>query len=180
LTTEFFNFGRKKPENSSQKNGNFLIISGHFIANYINIFHKTEIQMVILRCLLCLNLNWVKSYDIFWFFNFERKKPENLSLKNGHFLMISGHFIANYINIFHKTEIQMVILRCLLCLNLNWVKSYDIFWLKYLFFHAWKSIILVIKYQSKFWYLRRNPAVMFSRWVTLLCTRDQSCLWDYP
>ena len=67
--------------------------------------------------------------------------------------------------IFHKTEIQMVILRCLVCLNLNWVKSYDIFWLKYLFFHAWKSIISGVKYRSKFWYLRRKPAVMFSKWV---------------
>ena len=28
------------------------------------IFHKTEIQTVILRCLPSLNLNWYKSYDI--------------------------------------------------------------------------------------------------------------------
>ena len=27
------------------------------------IFHKTEIQTVILRCLMSLNLNWYKSYD---------------------------------------------------------------------------------------------------------------------
>ena len=35
-----------------------------FFGNYIDIFHKTEIQTVILRCLVCLNLNWIKSYDI--------------------------------------------------------------------------------------------------------------------
>ena len=30
---------------------------------YIDIFHKTEIQTVILRCLVCKNLNWIKSYN---------------------------------------------------------------------------------------------------------------------
>ena len=44
----------------------------------------------------------------------------------GHFTTISGHSIANYINIFHKTEVLTVILRCLMSLNLNWIKSYDI------------------------------------------------------
>ena len=105
------------------------------------------------------------------FFNFGRKKPENLSFKNVHFSSISGHFLANYMSIFHKTEIQTVILRCLVSLNLNWVKSYDIFWLKYLFFHALKSIISGVKYRSKFWYLRRKTAVMFSKWVFF-----QNCL----
>ena len=35
-----------------------------FFGNYINIFHKTEIQTVILRCLMGLNLDWVKSYGL--------------------------------------------------------------------------------------------------------------------
>ena len=30
----------------------------------------------------------------------------------GHFTSISGHFSANYIKIFHKTEVQTVTLRC--------------------------------------------------------------------
>ena len=34
-----------------------MTISGHFFANYIKIFHKTEVLMVILMCLLGLNLN---------------------------------------------------------------------------------------------------------------------------
>ena len=29
----------------------FRTISGHFLANYIKIFHKTKVQMVIFRCL---------------------------------------------------------------------------------------------------------------------------------
>ena len=36
-----------------------------FVGNYIDIFHKTEIQTIILRCLVCLNLNWIKSCDRF-------------------------------------------------------------------------------------------------------------------
>jgi len=41
----------------------------------------------------------------------------------GHFTTISGHSIANYINIFHKTEVPTVILRCLMSLNINWIKA---------------------------------------------------------
>ena len=43
--------------------GSFTTISGHFLAICMFIFHKTEIRMVILRCLTGLNLNWFKSYD---------------------------------------------------------------------------------------------------------------------
>ena len=41
----------------------YSIISGHFSPNCMFIFHKNESQMVILRCLMSLNLNWYKSYD---------------------------------------------------------------------------------------------------------------------
>ena len=40
------------------------IISGHFFAICIFIFHKTEIQTVILRWLTGLNLNWFNSYGL--------------------------------------------------------------------------------------------------------------------
>ena len=43
----------------------------------------------------------------------------------GHFTTISGHFFVNHMVIFHKTESQTVILRCLMSLNLNWYRSYD-------------------------------------------------------
>ena len=59
---------------------------------------------------------------------------QNLQFINGHFMTISGHFFVNYMNIFHKTEISTVILRCLTYLNLNWIKSYNI---KYKFSHFW-------------------------------------------
>ena len=42
-----------------------------------------------------------------------------------HFTTISSHFVDTYLYIFHKTEDQMVILRCWTGLNHNWFKSYD-------------------------------------------------------
>ena len=71
--------------------GHFTTISGQFFTTFKNISHKTEVQTVILRCLTSLNLNWIKSYDkndktlTTVFFNFGRKKTENLSFKNVHF-----------------------------------------------------------------------------------------------
>ena len=38
--------------------------SGHFSANCMYIFHKIEVQTVILRCLTGLNLDWFKSYGL--------------------------------------------------------------------------------------------------------------------
>ena len=50
---------------------------------------------------------------------------QNLRLIKGRFPTLSGLFFAKYINIFHKTEIQTVILKLRMRLNLNWFKSYD-------------------------------------------------------
>ena len=49
-----------------------------FFAKYMVIFHKTEIQTVILRCLTSLNLNWFQRYDE------KHKKSKN---ENLHFFM---------------------------------------------------------------------------------------------
>ena len=51
-------------------------------------------------------------------------RAQNLRLINGRFPTISSHFFANYMNIFHKNEVQTVILRCWTGLKLNWFKSY--------------------------------------------------------
>ena len=53
---------------------------------------------------------------------------QNLRLIDGHFPTLCSHCFANYMNIFHKTEVQTVILRCWMVLYLNWFKSY--LWLK--------------------------------------------------
>ena len=86
----------------------------------MSIFHKTEIQTVILRCLTGRNLDWLKTYDTkcklrprSGLANTETDH-QNLQLINGSFMTISGHLFANYMNIYHKTEIQAVILRCLI------------------------------------------------------------------
>ena len=50
---------------------------------------------------------------------------QNLQLTKVCFKTISSRFFNNYFYVFHKTEVQTVILRCLTCLNLNWFKIYD-------------------------------------------------------
>ena len=44
--------------------GRFRSISGHFSANYINSFHKTEFLKVILMGQTYWNLNWIKHYNM--------------------------------------------------------------------------------------------------------------------
>jgi hypothetical protein len=72
-------------------------------------------------------------------------------------------YFANYRKVFYKTEVQAVILRCLFCLNFNWIKSCNIMLVKIFFFHAWKCIISGLVCWSEFWHLRRKPALMFSK-----------------
>ena len=110
--------------------GHFKTVSGHFFDICINSFHKTEDLMVILRGLTLFFNILIRPKTSFFAFslflvfcNFVRKKKENLWLINGHFMTISGHFFANYMKIFHKTEIQTVVLRCLVCKNLKSAQS---------------------------------------------------------
>ena len=65
-----------------------------------------------------------------------RSEIKETTFWDGHFRTLSGHSVANYICIFHKTEVLTVILMCLLSLNLNWIKSYDIILVEIIFFHA--------------------------------------------
>ena len=51
---------------------------------------------------------------------------------NGHFKTVSSHFFGNCMTIFHKTEVQTVILRCLTGLKLDSIKGYE---LKCKYFH---------------------------------------------
>ena len=45
-------------------------------------------------CILCVTLLDIEGVS------------QNLGMLNGRFETTSGHFFANYINIFHKTEVQ--------------------------------------------------------------------------
>ena len=75
------------------------------------------------------------------------------------------HFFANFMNIFDETEVQTIILRCLVSLNLNWIKSYCIILVKKIFFDAWKCIISGLFCRSEFCHLRGQSAVIFSKWL---------------
>ena len=94
-------------------------------------------------------------------FQFWKKKSWKSITHKWPFLTVFGHLFANFMNIFHKTEVQTVILRCLVSLNLNWIKSYNIILVKKFFFNAWKCIISGLFYRSEFWDLRRKSAVIF-------------------
>ena len=110
-----------------QSNNLCTTIPGHFLAMYVFIFHKTEVLTVILRCLTGLNLDWVKSYGLRCSLrpNASSANSKKIAIDKQSFQTMSGHSFANYMFIFHKTEIQTVLLRCLRSLNLNWYKSYD-------------------------------------------------------
>ena len=97
-----------------------------FFAKCMFIFNKTEVLTVILRCLAGLNLDWFKNYGLRCSLRSCAcsAKSQKRQLINSHFTCISGHFFANYMIIFHKTKVQMVILRCLTGLNLHWFKRY--------------------------------------------------------
>ena len=82
------------------------------IKNTNNLFWELEIPLLILgRC-----RGWCIKFAT-------HKWP--LQLTKVHFMTISSRFFANYFDIFHKTEVQTVILRWWTGLNLNWLKSYD-------------------------------------------------------
>ena len=105
----------------------YKTVSGHFFAICIFIFHKTEVQTVILRCLMGLNLDWFKIYGLWckWrpcacLANFQKIATDKWS-----FYYHIWPFFASCVLIFHKTEIQTVILRYLTSPNHNWYKSYD-------------------------------------------------------
>ena len=98
-------------------------------------------------------------------FQFWKKKSWKSITHKWPFLTVFGHLFANFMNIFHKTEVQTVILRCLVSLNLNWIKSYNIILVKKIFFNAWKCIISGLFRRSEFWDLRKKSAVTFSKWL---------------
>ena len=108
-------------------NGHFTTISGHFFANYMFIFHKTEVQTVILRCLTSLNFNWFKGYGLRCSLRPQGSPANFWKIANDKWPFYDHiwPFFANCIFIFHKTEVQTVILKCLTSLNPNWFKSYD-------------------------------------------------------
>ena len=108
----------------------FTNISGHFSANCMFIFLKKEVQTVILRCLTGLNIDWFKKICLRckWRPQACLANFQNITTDKWTFYYHIWPFFANCMVIFHKNEIQTVILRCLRSLNLNWSNWYDTKW----------------------------------------------------
>ena len=111
-------------------NADFTTISGHFSANCMFIFHKKEVQTVILRCLKGLNIDWFKNYGLRckWRPRACLANFQNITTDKWTFYYHIWPFFANCMVIFHKNEIQTVILMCLRSLNLNWYNCCDAKW----------------------------------------------------
>ena len=87
----------------------FITTSGQIFANCMFIFHKKEVQTVILKCLMSQNTNWFKRYDTKCTLRLHKALAkleihhQNLHLIKDHFTTISGLFCVNYtINIYWK------------------------------------------------------------------------------
>ena len=98
-----------------------------FFAKCMFIFHKTEAYLINLRCLMGVNFNWFKSYGLRC-----SERPcqcsvnsKNVTTDKWSFQEHVWPFFPKNMVIFHKTEIQTVILRCLISLNFNWFQRYD-------------------------------------------------------
>ena len=107
----------------------------------------------------------IQIFPIQFFFQFCKKKTESLRFINGSFTTISGHFSANYIKIFHKTEVQTIILRYLVWLNLNWIKSNNTILAKIIIFSCLEIHYFRAVCQSEFWHFLRKPALIGSKWL---------------
>jgi hypothetical protein len=104
-----------------------MTISGHFFANCMVIFRKTEVQTVILRRLTGLHLDWFIHYGLRckWRPCTCLANSQKIATDKWPFYDHIWPFFANYIFIFHKTEVRTIILKCLMSLNPIWFKSYD-------------------------------------------------------
>ena len=91
------------------------------------IFHKTEVYLINMRCLMRVNLNWFRSYGLRC-----SERPceclvnsKNVATDKWPFYDHVSPFSPQNMVIFNKTEIQTVILRSKTSLNLNWFQRYD-------------------------------------------------------
>ena len=81
---------------------------------------------------------WITIFVISFYFQFCKKKNWNFLTHKWPFYDHFWPFFGNYIKIFHKAEIQTVILRCFEGQNFNWIKSYNIISIKTIFFSCLK------------------------------------------
>ena len=71
----------------------------------------------------------MKFYEYFWIgllYGHLYSESKRMTITIAHYTTISAHFSANCMFIFHKKEVQTVILRCLTGLNIDWFKNYGL------------------------------------------------------
>ena len=107
-----------------------LILSSHFFSNYMNIFHKTEVKTIILRCWTGLNLIWFKSYDpnhkyfsFQVFCNFVKKTPLLCNVFCFFFIFGAFSFFCNCIITFEPIKIWDLSAPQNVRLNLSFVED---------------------------------------------------------
>ena len=140
---------------------NVLTIFGHFFANCVVIFQKTEVQTVILNCLTGLNQEF-KRNDRFFPSEFSKhtsaRKKLNLSLKYW-FLEANVVFWICYsckkwskylLDTIQSTSCKTDSYKRAISVNNN-------------FSHVWKCIISGLVCRSEFLQFRRKPAVIFTK-----------------
>ena len=108
------------------------MVWGHYKINLPLVLHcimhikSKHCAALVLVFLYHYQLSWLKSPRIPRQYHFEPilwfTMKDNYVFK---YLSNFGQFFANSMFIFHKTEIQTVIIRCLTGINLDWFKSYD-------------------------------------------------------
>ena len=65
-----------------------------------------------------------KNWLLIFSYTYLHSESKRMTITIVHFTTISGHFSANRMFIFHKKEVQTVILRCLTGLNIDGLKNY--------------------------------------------------------
>ena len=108
-------------------NNYYTTVSGHFFAICMFIFHKPEVQMVILICSTSLNFIWFKSYGL------KRSlRPIATLAKWQKIATDKWPFYDHFWLFFHQLYVHLSQnwgsdghFRCWLSLNLNWYKCYD-------------------------------------------------------
>ena len=101
----------------------FLPFFCHMCGN----LYKIAVLTVNMRCLMGLNLDWVKSYGLKCSLRHRASSvnSQKIATDKQPFFDHIWAFFATYMFIFHKTEMKTVILRCLTSLNHNWYNRYD-------------------------------------------------------
>ena len=112
----------------------------------VNVTQHVDLEFKLVKDQYCEpSLYCVSTFlALFWPTNKLQPDAQNLWMINGHFPTISSQLFAKYMNVFHKIEVQTIILRYWTGLKLNWNKTYVFPFSIFFYFILWKIVICVI------------------------------------